>query len=80
MLSLFLRKGSFLSNFFSLRKINMIKVIRLIKGHFGMMENVIFMKKKKNIFILRRESLNCIGNRSKIFKFMVLCPLLKRVM
>ena len=44
MLSFFLRKGSFLSNFFSLSKINMIKVIRLIKGHFGMMENVIFMK------------------------------------
>ena len=44
MLSFFLRKGSFLSNFFSLSKINMIKFIRLIKGHFGMMENVIFMK------------------------------------
>ena len=77
MLSFFLRKGSFLSNFFSLSKINMIKVIRLIKGHFGMMENVIFMKQKKNIFILGRESLSYIGNMSKIFKFVVLLSSVK---
>lgn len=38
-----------------------------------------FYEVEKNIFILK-ESLNYIGNRSKIFKFMVLHLLLKWVM